>query len=269
MHLTVLGSGDITGTPVHGCHCILCRQARAVRHLRRRPGCLQLENQGERLLINAGIADLGRRLSQDPVDAVVLTSWHPARWQGLIPVHMGKGREIGVFGPEKAEGEPWLLHQPGRLNTRAALRPDQETLIGRFRVLPFAPDMTPGAHHECRLAYGIRDGEERLVYLPAFARHDSKVIEAIRDWQADVVVAACPTSGSPSSRLAQLQRLHEQLAYPALLLIGLEHHMDLWLQSNDISLPDGIRLVADQQRLETRYLTEYARLAMPESGLLS
>jgi phosphoribosyl 1,2-cyclic phosphate phosphodiesterase len=267
MHLTILGSGDITGIPVHGCLCILCRQARAVRHLRRLPGCLELESHGERLLIDAGIAELGRRLSQDPVETVLLTSWHPARWLGLVPVHLGNGRETGILGPQHDEGGPWLLRQPGRLLTHAVLKPGVETLAGRFRILPLSLDDGLNAHHERQLAYCIRDGEQRLAYIPAVAGYDPHTVQAINDWQPDAVVTACPASGSPRLRLEKIQQLHEQLGCPALLLTGLDHHMDQWLQSNNPSLPDGFRIARDQQKLETHYLAEYQRLARTEPEL--
>lgn len=261
MHLTVLGSGDLAGIPVHGCLCTLCRQARAVRHLRRLPGCLQLESHGERLLIDAGIADLGKRLWQDPASVIVLTSWHPPRWHGLIPVHLGNGPEISVFGPASTGREPWLSQHPGRLTARAELRPGQETLAGRFRILGFALDPAPDPNDQRQLAYGIRDGEQRLAYLPGLDRYDSDAAVAIAAWQPDVVVAGCPTQGSPRQRLEALKGLHKLMGQPVMLLTGLDHHMDHWLASHDRALPDGIRLAHDQQRLETGYLAEYQRLS--------
>jgi hypothetical protein len=261
MHLTVFGSGDGTGIPVHGCFCTLCRQARAIRHLRRLPSCLQVQNQGQRLLIDAGIADLDRRLSQDPVDAVLLSGWSPVRWHGLIPIHLGSGPETTVFGPRQPAAELWLSQQPGRLIPRAELLPGKETLIGRFRILPFALNPNQNTNSQTELAYGIRDGEERLAWLPAQTCLNREAITTINDWQPDVVVAACPIGGSPRHRLEQVKYLHEQLGRPALLLTGLDHHMDRWLQSHTPQLPDGIRLAQDQQRLETGYLAEYRRLA--------
>jgi len=100
MQLILTGSADAAGIPVPGCVCTLCRQARAVRHLRRRPTGLVLQDGTERLLTEAGAADLGRSDWLEPPHAVLLSSWEPPHWAGLVRLHLGKGAGLPVFGPQ-------------------------------------------------------------------------------------------------------------------------------------------------------------------------
>ena len=255
MRLTLNGSGDAAGIPVHGCDCSLCRQARAVRHLRRRPTCLTLQEGNERLLIEAGNADLARNDWLESPTAVLLCSWAPPHWTGLVRLHLGRGAALPVFGPGDSASPSWLSHTPGQLTVQATLQPEHETPIGRFRVHAFALAADPEL-----LAYGIACGEQRLAYIPATSQIDPSDAQAIAAWQPQVVVLGSPTQGRPEQRLAAVRDLHQQLDRPTLLLTGIDHHLDQWLQSHAEPLPTGVRVAQDEQRLDMAYLNEYRRL---------
>jgi phosphoribosyl 1,2-cyclic phosphate phosphodiesterase len=256
MQLTVVGSADDAGIPVHGCLCTLCRQARAVRHLRRKPFTLLLQHQGEQLLLDAGAGDIERQLLQEPVDAVLLSSWEPPNWRGLLPVHLGAGPETPVLGPARPDQDIWFQRQPGRLLAHPVLEAGRETLAGRFRIHSFDLGDDAGS-----LAYGIRNGEHRLVYLPRYATYDDLSLQPVARWQPDAVIIACPPEGSPKQRLDTLQALHARLGQAVLLVTGLDHHMDQWLRQQSPELPPSICITHDDQRLATAYLAEYRRLA--------
>lgn len=255
MRLTVLGSGDAAGIPVQGCSCSLCRQARAVRHLRRRPTSLLIQEGNERLLLQAGNAEQVRNDWQDPPSAVLLSSWQPPHWAGLIPLHLGAGPEVPVYGPAVLDHVPWLAQQHGRLVAHASLRDDQPLSLGRFQIRPFALDP------EGRLlAYGIITGEQRLLFVPQLETLDTAAMAAIASWAPQAAVLDCPSTGRPNERLARVAEMHRQCGRPALLLTGIDHRMDQWLQQQAPTLPPGIRLTRDDQRLDIAYLNEHRRL---------
>lgn len=256
MRLTVIGSADAAGIPVHGCGCTLCRQARAVRHLRRRPTSLMLQEGDERLLIDAGDADVMRSDWREPPSAALLSGWDTPRWAGLVRLHLGRGKELPLFGPERGGCPEWLAQTPGPLSARAVLLPGQEIAIGRFQVLPFALAAAPEL-----LGYGIRSGEQRLAYVPAAPQLSDAEAERIGEWQPQVLVLASPTDGRPADRLEAVVRLHELTGRPTLLLAGIDHHLDPWLTQHAGPLPSGIRTAQDAQRLDMTYLKEYRRLA--------
>jgi phosphoribosyl 1,2-cyclic phosphate phosphodiesterase len=255
MQLTLIGSADAAGVPVPGCACTLCRQARAVRHLRRRPTCLSLQEGNEQVLIEAGSTDFARSDWLEPPSAVLLSSWEPPHWSGMVRLHLGKGTELPVFGPRQAASAEWLRRTPGRLSIQAVLEPDRETLVGRFYVRPFTISADAGL-----LAYGIGCGSQRLAYIPVTESIAPEHAQQIAQWHPQAVVLGCPAQGRPDERLAHVVALYELLGHPTLLLTGIDHHLDQWLTHYAAPLPDGIRPGHDDQRLDMAYLNEYRRL---------
>ncbi len=255
VRLTINGSGDAAGIPVHGCPCTLCRQARAVRHIRRRPTSLVLQDNGDMLVIQAPTADTTRHDWDAPPTAVLLCDWTPPSWAGLIGLDLGAGPALPVLGPAAHEGEPWLTQSPGRAQARAELTDGQEVALGRFRVHPFTLDDTATT-----LALGVISGEQRLLYLPHTTHLPVATLERLRAWQPQVVVANCPGTGRADARLRQAVDWHERLAQPSLILTGIDHRLDQWLQNQTTSLPTGIRIGHDDERLDLAYLNEYRRL---------
>lgn len=254
MRVIVGGSGDAAGIPVHGCHCALCRQARAVRHLRRNPTSLTVQDGNDRLLILAGSPERTRRDWQEPPLAVLLCDWQAPHWAGLIGVHLGAGTEIPVLGP--AGGTGWLQSSPGRLSVRDSLRDGTTVPVGRFQIHPFALSGDTSA-----VALGLTCGEQRLLYLPWRPALDEDLAARLRAWRAQAVVMDCPGSGRAEARIRQLLAWHEQLAHPAILLTAIDHHLDHWLQRHGDTLPITIRVAHDDQRVELAYLREHRRLA--------
>lgn len=255
MHLIIGGSGDAAGIPVDGCHCALCRQARAVRHLRRNPTSLLVQDGADRLLILAGSPDRTRRDWQDPPQAVLLCDWQIPHWAGLIGVHLGAGPETPVLGPA-TDGTSWLQSAPGRLSVRDCLRDGVPVPVGRFQVHAFAlPEQAPS------VALGLTCGEQRLLYLPWLDTIDKGLITRLRDWKPQAVVMDCPGSGRAEARVHHLLDWQAQLAHPAILLTGIDHHLDRWLQRHGDTLPPDVRVAHDEQRVELAYLREHRRLA--------
>ena len=77
MKITLLGTGDSTGTPIIGCHCKTCEDARKKGWERKRFSVM-IQNEGKILLIDTS-PDMRRQLldcNVDRVDAVIWTHCH-------------------------------------------------------------------------------------------------------------------------------------------------------------------------------------------------
>lgn len=77
MKLSLLGTGDATGTPKIGCSCLQCTRARETGAMRLRTSLL-LENRGKHILIDSS-PDLRQQLLQNGsphIDAVIWTHGH-------------------------------------------------------------------------------------------------------------------------------------------------------------------------------------------------
>lgn len=255
MHITLSGTGDAAGVPVHGCRCQLCRQARAVRHLRRRPTSLRIQEGNTQLLVEAGTRELVQQDWLESPDAVLLCSWQPEHWAGLIPLHLGAGTSIPVYGPVTQLTETWLATTAGQLTAHPSLTAGHTALVGRLQIQPFALDTTGQL-----LAYGIVSGEQRLAYLPSSPLLDGNDLIDLAAWQPQAIIMSCPSTGRPADRVTQIINLHQQLGRPTLLLTGIDHHLDTWLAHYAPPLPPGIRATRDDQRIDVSYLNEYRRL---------
>jgi len=77
MRVTLLGTGDSTGTPIIGCHCKTCEDARRKGWERKRFSVM-IQNEGKTLLVDTS-PDMRRQLldmNVDSVDAVIWTHCH-------------------------------------------------------------------------------------------------------------------------------------------------------------------------------------------------
>ncbi len=109
MKLTILGSGDSPGTPVIGCHCKTCENARKNGWERLRFSIL-IENEGKSILIDTS-PDMRRQLLRanvDRVDAVIWTHAHYDHYAGF-------GDFYRVQSNVKVYSTPEVLEDIGKL----------------------------------------------------------------------------------------------------------------------------------------------------------
>ena len=84
MKVVLLGTGDSTGTPVIGCHCKTCENARKYGWERRRFSVM-VENEGKILLIDTSpdMRDQLLRMNVERVEAVIWTHCHYDHFAGF------------------------------------------------------------------------------------------------------------------------------------------------------------------------------------------
>ena len=88
MKVTLLGTGDSTGTPIIGCHCKTCEDARKKGWERKRFSVM-IQNEGKTILIDTS-PDMRRQLldmNVDRVDAVIWTHCHFDHFGGFGNFH--------------------------------------------------------------------------------------------------------------------------------------------------------------------------------------
>ena len=99
MRVTVLGTGDVVGTPKVGCDCPVCRTAREQCLQRLRTSVL-VERNGKHLLIDTG-PDLRLQLlaaGSPHIDAVIWTHGHYDHFMGFGDFYRVQREVIRVFG---------------------------------------------------------------------------------------------------------------------------------------------------------------------------
>lgn len=102
MQVTVLGTGDVVGTPKVGCDCAVCAAARTGGKQRLRTSIL-IEHAGKHLLIDTG-PDMRAQLlaaGSPRIDAVIWTHGHYDHFMGFGDFYRVQRELILVYGAEE------------------------------------------------------------------------------------------------------------------------------------------------------------------------
>lgn len=137
--ITLLGTSDAVGTPVHGCACARCQDALAHPWLRRLPTCVLIQNERASVLVDMGANDHIHSLRSVNLDAVFVTHFHMDHIAGLYTLRWTQqAGGLPVYYPQGAEGDgdgASLLADPVSLQPRP-LPPFIPVEIAGFRVTP-------------------------------------------------------------------------------------------------------------------------------------
>ncbi|MBE8538688.1 MBL fold metallo-hydrolase [Geoglobus acetivorans] len=159
MKLTVLGTGDSPGTPVVGCHCKTCENARKNGWERLRFSIL-IQNEGKNLLIDTS-PDMRRQLLKanvDSVDAVIWTHAHYDHFAGFGDFYRVQSG-VNVY----SSGE--VLEDVGRFMFFMKYRERQVESYKSFNLFGMEIELVDVTHPPLRRAHGlvIRYGGSKIV----------------------------------------------------------------------------------------------------------
>ncbi len=99
MKITLLGTGDAPGTPIVGCHCPTCNDARTGSRSQRLRSSLLVESDNGKVLVDTG-PDLRAQLLKagvEHVDGVIWTHGHYDHFTGFAEFHRVQ-RKVEVYG---------------------------------------------------------------------------------------------------------------------------------------------------------------------------
>lgn len=244
MHLTLLGTGSTSAPPLYGCGCAVCEAARVDSALARRPASAAVEADNTRLLIDAGIHDIGERFPSGSFNAFLLTHFHPDHVQGLFPLRWGVGEKIRVYCPSDTEGCADLLKNPGLLDFHP-LRKFEAFDVGEMVVTP-----VPLIHSKPTLGYCLQWRETRIAYLTDTAGLPPATEAFLCNWQPTCLILDCsypPRPGTSKNHndvtralqtIASVRPQHTWLTH-----IG--HELDVWLNHNPDALPPNVAVARD------------------------
>lgn len=256
MRVSFLGTGAAGGVPLYGCTCRACVLAIEQPDTARRPCCALIETGTTRILLDAGLMDLGHRFPSGSLDAIALTHFHPDHVQGLFHIRWGTGQGIQVWGPPDTEGCADLYRNPGllRFNTAEKFSSIQ---IGDCRLTPL-----PLIHSKPTVGYAIEGADgSRFAYLTDTLGLPPKTEEWLRAWGDHHLAIDCsfPPGGTPKNHndwptaLDIVDRLRPKHAW----LTHIGHTFDDWRLSGDGSaLPPVISIAADGEVVELGAVNE-------------
>jgi phosphoribosyl 1,2-cyclic phosphate phosphodiesterase len=244
MRLTLLGTGAAGGVPLYGCACVACTLARAVVDCRRQPCCALLQADNQRILIDAGLMDLGDRFPAGTLEGVLLTHYHPDHVQGLFHLRWGVGETIDVFGPPDSEGCADLYRNPG------LLRFHRLSKFEPFRLGDIVVTPVPLIHSKPTLGYCFERQGQRLAYLTDTCGLPPATLAFLSTWQPQTLVLDCTHPPRPEplrnhNDLTTALSLGKTIGEPALVLTHIGHALDVWLLGQPDALPESCTLARD------------------------
>lgn len=149
MKLTILGTGDSPGTPVVGCHCRTCEDARKKGWERLRFSVL-VENDGKNILIDTS-PDMRRQLLNsgvDSIDAVIWTHSHYDHFAGFGDFYRVQNR-VNVY----SSGE--VLEDVGKFMFFMKYRENQIEPYESFDLFGVDVTLVDVNHPPLRRAHGV------------------------------------------------------------------------------------------------------------------
>lgn len=248
MRLTFLGTGSTSAPPLYGCDCDICKGARAVVNMIRRPASALIETDSARLLLDAGLHEIGERFPSGSFDAFLLTHFHPDHVQGLFPLRWGMGATIPAYCPPDSEGCADLFKNPGLLDFRSVHKFEAFS-IHNIRITP-----VPLIHSKPTLGYCLECGDTRIAYLTDTGGLPPATQEFLTRWQPSAMVLDCsfPPREIPSGNHCDLTvalRLIEEVRPQHAWLTHIGHELDLWLRDNGGNLPVNVSIARDGMTL--------------------
>jgi phosphoribosyl 1,2-cyclic phosphate phosphodiesterase len=244
VRVTFLGTGAAGGVPLYGCDCVACVRARSIAAFRRLPCSALVEDGTTRILLDAGLTDLGERFSPGSLSSILLTHYHPDHVQGLLHLRWGLGESITVHGPPDSEGCADLYKNPGLLNFRT-LAKFEPFEIGTLRITPL-----PLIHSKPTFGYAFEsDAGQRFAYLTDTIGLPPRTEEFLRGWEPHGLALDCshPPQAAPKNHndwtraLELIEGIRPQQAW----LTHVSHLLDAWLCNRHLALSPGIHVARD------------------------
>lgn len=243
MRLTFLGTGSTSASPLYGCECRICKGARAVTSMRRKPASAMVEVGDTRIMIDAGLHDLGDKFPHGSFNAMLLTHFHPDHVQGLFPMRWGVGEKMTVYCPPDHEGCADLFKSPGLLDFQQVHK-FQDLKIEEVRITP-----VPLIHSKPTLGYCMESTGTRIAYLTDTIGLPPATADFLRRWQPTHLVLDCsyPPHDAPKNHnditlaLQTIADVAPEQAY----LTHIGHALDAWLLANPDALPRNVIVARD------------------------
>ncbi len=159
MLVTLLGTSDASGIPVHGCECATCHEALRAPWLYRAQTCILIQSDAASILIDMGSDLHMRNLYKVNLDAVFVTHCHSDHIRGLFVLRWTKRPGgLPVYVPEGADGGALFDNSMQlRLHTMKGF---EEITIKDLRITAL-----PLTHGVVSHGYLIDDGNTSLAVL--------------------------------------------------------------------------------------------------------
>lgn len=158
MELVFLGSADSAGIPSHNCMCQICQEYRAQSRVNLATSAYIRCENGEIILLDAGIENIATIFDLQTIKAVCLTHFHPDHALGLLRLRYSQDK-ILCYHPKDHEGFSDLFKH------KKSIHYIENTAFIPFSVNELTITPIPLMHSKNTNGYIIKSPEKTIAYL--------------------------------------------------------------------------------------------------------
>jgi phosphoribosyl 1,2-cyclic phosphate phosphodiesterase len=170
MKLSFLGTADSGGIPSHNCQCQICEEYRKLGKVNLATSAYIECDNGEIILLDAGIENIATIFDGQTIKAVFLTHFHPDHALGLLRLRYSSD-EIDCYHPKDDKGFADLFKHTKAINYKQN-RPFETIEINNIQFTPI-----PLKHSKNTTGYLIQSENKTIAYLTDCAGIDEKSME--------------------------------------------------------------------------------------------
>ncbi len=233
MKLDFLGTADSGGIPIHNCTCLICEEYRKNNKINLATSAYITCENGEIILIDAGIENISSIFDNKKIKAILLTHFHPDHTLGLLRLRYSADK-IDCYHPKDEKGFADLFKHTKAINyiQNSAFNPI------KLNELTFTP--IPLQHSKNTTGYLIEDKNKTIAYLTDCAGISDESMDFLLSKKIDecFIDAGLAPNFNNGNHLnyEEAIKLLDKINAKKSHLIHASHHTLSYLKSNNIKL---------------------------------
>ena len=228
MKLKFLGTADSGGIPSHNCMCAICQDYREKGHINLAT-CAYIEcDNGEIILLDAGVENIATIFDGRVIKAVFLTHFHADHVLGLLRLRYSNN-PIDCYHPKDALGFAGIYknHKALIFRENSAF---QKILINGIKFFP-----VPIFHSRNTTGYVIQSKDKTIAYLTDCAGISEESMRFLKSFNLDACLAPNFDNGNHLN-YEQATLLLDDIGAKNSYLMHCSHYTLDYIKTNNIKL---------------------------------
>ncbi|MDX1809673.1 MAG: MBL fold metallo-hydrolase [Sulfurospirillaceae bacterium] len=233
MKLKFLGTADSGGIPSHNCICEICREYRSKGHINLATSAYIECDNGEIILLDAGVENIASQFDGSIIKAVFLTHFHADHVMGLLRLRYSHN-PILCYHPKDDNGFADLFKNKKSIEYIENVA-FEEIIVNDLKFIPI-----PLFHSKNTTGYLIRSKNKTVAYLTDCAGLDVESMKFLKSFSIDACyLDACLApnfSNGNHLNYEQAIRVLDEIGAKTSHLMHSSHYTLAYIRQNKIDL---------------------------------